>query len=165
MAARSLAAIFPPSHALFPYAEWIRANMLLADGRHEEASRLFATCSNHPMLRTLEGDHYRARRLWLQAEKAYREVLHDHPTAQGASLGLLEILIRFARYRKATSFAAALIAVHHQEPRFHLYLGIARYRTGAHAAALRALRTAHRLLPESPVIRRWLARVEGHAAI
>ncbi len=164
-AARALAALFPPGHELFPFAEWIRANLLLAEGSREEAGRLFAAHSGQPLLRTLEGDHYRFRRLWLQAETAYRAVLWDHPSAPGASLGLLEILIRFARYREASSFASTLIAVHHQEPRFHLYLGIARYRTGQHAAALRALRTAHRLLPESPAIRRWLARAEAaHAA-
>lgn len=162
-AAAALVALFPSSHALAPYAEWIRANLLLACGREEEAALLFAAHPTQPLLRTLEGDHYRARRLWLKAEQAYRAALQSVPSAPGAALGLLEILIRFARYREAEEFGATLIAIHHQEPRFHLYLGIAYYRNGQRAAALRALRTAYRLRPESPVIGRWLARAEAFA--
>lgn len=162
--AEALISAFPPGHVLSPHAEWIRANLLLAEGRHRDAAALFARHSTQPLLRTLEGDHYRARRLWLPAEQAYRAALRQHPAAPGASLGLLEILIRFARYREALTFASELIAIHHQEPRFHLYLGIARFRTADHAGALRALRTAQRLMPQSQAIRRWLARVEAHAA-
>jgi Flp pilus assembly protein TadD len=148
-----------------PQADLLLGIALFAEGRSAEAlHRLLRAERSAPRLPRLHnhlGAVYLKRRLWREAERAFRRALEIDQDSPAAYTGLSAAARRQGRLREAAEHALQAVGLHYFSPHAHLQLGLALARLGDLKRAAQALETCLGMRPQMTGARRVLARIQS----
>jgi putative PEP-CTERM system TPR-repeat lipoprotein len=109
----------------------------------------------------LEGDVHARQKKYVQAEKAYREVLKLEPKADRAAIGLYRVLVEDGRKKDAETFAAKWTAENPKDPALRVYAGDRELSAGNRKAAAAHYRAALDIDPDNVLALNNLAWIGG----
>ncbi len=141
----------------------IYAQVKLAKKEFDEGMKHLMMASRRtprfPKIMVQIGDVFARRRMWQNAEQAYKKALDQHPELAQAHEGLSTVYLRTGRNQEAMDSALDAVGLLHRLPKAHLNLGVTLARSGDFERAEVAFRTASRFAPKWPNPHRWLAMV------